>query len=283
MYSSRRYYPRYKSRQYYHKKKINQKFSPAAYKNNPPTYYQQKGRIIQTSPLNLYQVPRQIPNSQTLQKMYNALVKARYPGVGPSSGGTIDPNLEINFSVNNIPITDIFSFADDSTPTSVKIGKEYCDYIISTVPNLPPPAAGYRWFAALMYILYDYDQGQVANTSQFHLDYVNDWLTSNPLTLMQKTLTTNSVTDSYNGIIFLAGYYGNNIKYARVTFTTGSMQNSMSNAVSSAVLPANTDLISIINSLEDNYLELTRDLTQQDKNVPGKISLLFRISQYRSP
>lgn len=280
MYSPRRYYSHPKSRQYYRKKKINQKFSPAAYKNNIPTFYQQKGRILQTSPLKLYQVPRQIPNSKTLEKMYNLLLKVKYPGVGPDIILPIDPNLEINYAVHNIPIMDLFSFTDESTATSIQIGKEYCNFIISALPTLPPPSQGYKWGAALMTILYDYDLGSVPNTSQFHLDYVNNWLSDSQYQLIIKSVTTTATLDELNGIIFFAGSVGNNIKLARIQFTTSSLNNSMRTTATSIPVASGSDFISIISSTDDNYLEITRDLTQQDIDVPGNISLFFRFYQY---
>lgn len=269
---------RYKSRQYNRKKKINQKFSPAAYKNNVPTYYQQKGRIIQTSPRIMYEYPTEVVTKKKLDQMYDALFKAHYPGVG-ISGVKITPDIILQYNISNVPIMEIFQFEQADSATSIPIGQSFCDYILTTIPNIPEPAPGYKWGAGLMSILYDYPDTQL-NVSQFHLDYVNNWLSNNQLQMIIKSLSTNAGSNGYNGIIFFSPMTHLSARWARINFTSGAMSNSLMNAGTISELNTNTDFISIISSTETNYLEITRDLTQADINVPGLVSLSFAIYQY---
>ena len=67
----------------YKKQKTRQLFDPAS-KNPYPNYYQQKGRVIRSSPLHIYQAPTIQPTLKTYEGWYQQLLKMNYPNVGPN-------------------------------------------------------------------------------------------------------------------------------------------------------------------------------------------------------
>jgi len=224
MFSSRRYSPRYRSRQYYHKRNINRKFSPAAYKNNPPTYYQQKGRIIQTSPLNLYQVPRQLPNSQTLDKMYNTLVKAKYPGLNPQPTPTppqppipLQPYI-VQISTNLSSIYDI----EDKKMTPFRLYE-----LVTASGQLTDLPAGWDYRFDLFNIIFNQVYNpNTSNTSQFHLDLTHPLFTDNtPYQFVIKSVTTSASTSSFSvsWVCSLIPNGANSAKITRAAYTSASI------------------------------------------------------------
>lgn len=215
MFSSRRYSPRYKSRQYYHKKNINRKFAPAAYKSNPPTYYQQKGRIIQSSPLHLYSIPRQLPNSETLKKMYNTLLKINYPNVGPNSTPQVplQPYLA-SFTLTAAQLSDLPDGKLNPTNFSTLVRNT------TELTNLP---SGWEYKFELFTIEFRQRIASgLVESSQYHIDLVHPIFVANPYSIVLKTVSTTG-SGSTNSIVCLTSLIpvdANQVKVTRLAYTT---------------------------------------------------------------
>lgn len=215
MFSSRRYSPRYKSRQYYKKKNINRKFSPAAYKNNIPTYYQQKGRIIQTSPLHLYSVPRQLPNSETLKNMYDTLLKVNYPNVGPNP----TPQMPLQPYLVSFALTaaEINTFTEDGKLTPTKFQSLVS---ISTELSNLPEGWGYKFELYTIEFRQRIGSGLV-ESNQYHIDLTHPIFVDNPYSIVIKTVsTTGSNNTNIIMMTSLIPVQPYEVKLSRLAFTT---------------------------------------------------------------
>lgn len=214
------YRRKYYSRQYNRKKKINKKFSPSAYKNNPPSYYQQIGRIIQTSPLRMYEPLTQIPNSKTLEKMYNTLLKAKYPNVGPAPPPPPELPLQPYVVSFKILASDIYNLPDHRMfPINLA---EFCSNSGSLTPL--PPGWDYQ-FDLYTLEFREFIIPNDSDTSQYHLDLVHPVFPDNsPYQFVIKSLSTGS-SGAIN-IVWLTSLIPlteNQAKITRGAFTTAGI------------------------------------------------------------
>lgn len=275
MFSSRRYSPRYKSRQYYKKKNINRKFSPAVYKNNIPTYYQQKGRIIQTSPLHLYSVPRQLPSSETLKEMYETLIKVNYPNVGPQP--TPPPSLPLQPYVSQFSLNSQQCYALENH----KITPLMLEYLVETYGNLTPLPEGWAYRFELFTISMSHRIPQNSTSiAQYHIDLCNPILSNmnNPVQIVIKSVTTSGGTTGVSAA-WLCSFIPIEENYGRIprcTYSTGSI------TVSNLTLATNDSEVNdngwypIISSdglPENNYL----DFVLNSGEFPPELLLLFTV------
>lgn len=268
MYSTRRYYSRPKSRQYYRKKKINQKFSPAAYKNNIPTFYQQKGRILQTSPLKLYQVPRQIPNSKTLEQMYQILLKAKYPNVGPSQSFEYDGSF---YNIYSDTLRNVFRFSGDDATSSIKIDSQWLSNYIENLPGKPPLPDGYKWDARILGFNIDYPVA--FDYAQWHIDY-NNPIISQPIQLVIKSNTATTSAPVYNYSTMLFPTSDSNLSYTQIYFTSSGMNRRYQTISTNVTINPELEIYPMIDTDNDEnyFIDCTRDLTQTQIQLQGNIT-----------
>lgn len=218
MYSSRSYHRRNKS--YYRKKRINRKFSPALYKHDIPTFFQQKGRILQTTPLRMYPIPTQLPNTKTLENMYNTLLKAKYPNVGPQPSPEPDPPLQSYVVSFNKSFNDLYSLENN------RLTNSYFPTLVTSSAELTPLPAGWDYRFDLYNI--QFRQGIAPNYSsetQFHIDLVSPILSdSNPYQFVIKSVTTSGGSSglSLAWVTTFIPVSANQAKLTRCTYTTSS-------------------------------------------------------------
>ena len=216
MYSSRSYTRRNKS--YYRKKRINRKFSPALYKHDIPTYFQQKGRIIQTTPLRMHPIPTQLPNTKTLENMYNTLLKAKYPNVGPVEPPPPDPPLQSYVSSFTISATQLYNLTDHRlTPNDLtQLTTTYGD--LTTLPE------GWDYQFDLYTITFrETIIPHETDATQFHIDLVHPILTDpNPYQFVIKTLNTSSDGGLY--VTWMTSFIPLNSDLAKITRASFTLQ-----------------------------------------------------------
>lgn len=217
---SRRYYPR-KSRSYNRKKRINRKFSPALYKHDIPTFFQQKGRIIQTSPLRLNPIPTQLPNSKTLQNMYNVLLKAKYPNVGPVDPPPAPPPLQSYVVSFNKSFYDMYYLANH------QLSYSYLSTFVTSNADLTPLPVGWDYQFDLYNIQFRINIApNTTNDTQFHIDLVNPLLTDpNPYQIVLKTLNTSGGTNGLS-VAWITSFIPvteNQAKLTRASFTSSNV------------------------------------------------------------
>ena len=219
MYSPRRHINRYYSRSYNRKKRINKKFSPAAYKNNVPTYFQQKGRIIQTSPLRLYQIPRQLPNMKTFDNMYNILLKAKYPNVGPVDPPTPAPQVPLQPYIVSFRASSsyLYTLTDHQlTPTNLVD-------LVNNSGQLTELPDGWDYQFDLFTLEFRHEiTPDSSNTDLFHIDLTHPIFVDNPYPIVLKTLTTNAGSFGLH-LVWLSSLIpvsSNQAKITRGSYTT---------------------------------------------------------------
>lgn len=162
MYSPRR-------RKYYSKKNYrNRLFAPSMKKANIPNYYQMKGRIIQQSPSNIQNSASELITREKLKKMYDTLIRFKYPGVGTTP---FDPT-PFTFFFYTPAIT--FNNLGDHTDFNELYFQNLVD--ATEKPALP---SGYTY--AFDVIGIKFGAGPVTNdASQFNFTWNNNLITGFP-------------------------------------------------------------------------------------------------------
>lgn len=144
-----------KYKRYSKKASLNDIYSPSAYKNNPPTYTQQMGRIIQTTPLKMYPIPTSMPNSRTFDRMYDTLVKINYPKVVTNIPGVLYWTSS-RILLNTLEDHTIFNAASLTTLYQTKLA------------TLPEPPSGKHWYFDIIGIIWEQPTtNQQSDTSRF--------------------------------------------------------------------------------------------------------------------
>lgn len=210
MYSSRRRYPYYRKRKYNSsRKKI---FSPNLFTSNIPSYYQMKGRTVQQSPRLMYNPPTEMPSSKTLQKMYDTLLKAKYPNVGPQILPLKPYVIEHETTIN------IISDNTDSKFSPL-------DLLTTIQSKLTPLPSTWRYKIECFNINFQASQGSgTSSPVQYHLDLYHPILTeqTNPIQLIYKTVTT-SAFGPVQWNANLTPTQINQLRYTRASYTTGGI------------------------------------------------------------
>lgn len=270
MYSSRRYYR--KSKQYYRKKRINKKFSPSLYKHQVPTYFQQKGRIIQTTPLNIHPIPQSLPNSKTLEKMYNTLIKAKYPGVTPS------PSIQYHgwyFNLLPASIPELFSFPSESATTSDYINSTWLSTYVENLQSRPPLPEGYEIEAHVMGISFDFPAN--TSTAQYHL-YWTSPLFQNAVPLIAKETQSTIENDIYNVYLTAEPHDSSHINISYIRYTTQTLYpvyTSYGTQMGIDPTAAYYPLISTSDNPNTTFIQIVRSTFPVDKLPYGGINFFI--------
>lgn len=184
-------------------------------KYNIPTYYQQKGRTIQPSLSRLYNPPMEMPSTQSLQRMYNTLLKYKFKFPDPPVQIPEPFILSVTKSMNQL-------FPGDGSE-SVKFEGSDLFLMMEAIDNKPVLPSGYHYNYQLQTLgFYAEFYGQDANNQ-----YTIDWYSN----LIQGQLSINSVSifiKSVDASVINSGYYeiystpnGNQIRYYRIAISGG--------------------------------------------------------------
>lgn len=268
MYSPRRGSYKYRSRQYYKKKRINRKFSPALYKSPIPDYFQQKGRIIQTSPARIPIVPRYLPNGETLDKMYNTLIQANYPGVIPSA--------QYNgyyFTYYQTNIKDIFTFSSPTVVTSDVIDSKWLNDYVTNYVQRPPLPEGYEIHADIFALNFDFTQG--TDESLYSLIWHSP-IKSSDTTLISKAQSSTLAYDYNNMFVLLSPRSTNQIFYNQISFSSASISQSISSGYTDQNISTDNQYYPFVTSDDPALTSYLRVIRQSGSADPtGTICFLI--------
>ena len=154
----------------------NNLYSPTIKGKKYPTYYQRKGRVLQTTPANNYEAPDTMINNQILAKYYRTLVDYNYPVVRPLRS----PNY-VTFSTEVMYFRDLFAncitfTADDFYLLLQQQGKLLPDYVNKTwhylvqLINISVPAGTYD----ICSFVFNNDLFDISTASDGRLFYVQN-------------------------------------------------------------------------------------------------------------
>ena len=153
----------YSSRSFYNYK-VKNEYSPSMKKASTPNYYQRKGRIIQQTPLNLFNPPTEMMTKKKLDNYYKTLLKYKYdlPTIPVPIPTLPDPfMMEYNLSIGAI-------FPGDTT-SSHSFGNAELLAFMST-QTLPALVAGYH-YRFLLIGLGITTSANAQNTAQFFIQW----------------------------------------------------------------------------------------------------------------
>lgn len=268
MLSSRRVSYKPRSRQYYKKKRINRKFSPALYKHSIPTYYQQKGRILQTTPYRMPIVPYSLPDYKTLDKMYQTLVKANYPGLSPS--------VQYNgyyFTSYSGSIADVFTFPSPSVMTSDVIDSQWLNNYVTNYIERPPLPDGYTIEAHIFSLNYDFPDGTF--DSQWYLTYHSS-IFSQDINLIEKSTSSTLSVPYYNIHNILSPVKSDLLRYTSVTFASTSIAMNFASSYTTSSVDVNTEYYPFIATTDPPLTDYLRVIRSTAGTVPfGNITFLI--------
>lgn len=270
MYSPRRGSYKYRSSQYYKKKRINRKFSPALYKAPIPSYFQQKGRIIQTSPARIPIVPRFLPNRETLDDMYNTLIQANYPNVGPSSSFQYDGWYYHIFSA---PLSEIFTFPSSTPYTSYPVNTQWLKQYLDSLVERPPLPEGFDIEGNIMQLHYSIPAG--SSTSRFTLTYNTD-LYADPIYLISKSTDSTFTDPTYNNLLYLQNDTSDDVIYAKLEFGPDSAYIYQDQFTPNSSISIDDSYLPFISTSDNNNRKQLVATRSNTSDIPyGNISFLI--------
>ena len=225
-------YARYKYRRYYYpyskKYYLNKKFSPYLKKVNTPTYTQQVGRIIQTSPRRINTNKKEEkPGPDTLDKFYNILLKYGYnlPNPPDPPGPDIPPVFTRTYKFTT---RELFENSDIHWFTSFDLNN------VGLSLNVPALPDGYSYLFEVSNIVYFYDLNPGTSDGSIyelvvHNPHLFDAGSSHEITFFRKDETLQGELKHTNNFQFVP-YRENIVKYERTrivdnTFVGSYVQN----------------------------------------------------------
>lgn len=211
MYSSRYHYP-YR----YRKNRIQSKYSPAARKQEWPTYTQQKGRILQTSPRFMYNPINNLPNSKTYDRMYETLQKVKYPALIPQPL----PNQVLPFAITNDFVLSTLFDGDSPILDNVKLQILMDDYLLNNLPELIQYHPNWTYQIFNFYLINRYSS-YAFNDWQFHIDWKSNLIGGQSYQMVLKTVDNPMSFDYATPRITVQPRSVNELRAYRISQTTG--------------------------------------------------------------